>query len=141
TSSSTVKHSIFATDANGRLASASVFDSIWRTITYVDNALGEVVSRTDTSGPLELYYYLNGDQVGDVGNDGPSQTDYLGTVIKHGSTPPVSPWSNGASSVSYANFDENFQYINQNSPSQPGQSYLVHDGDTLHSIAAAVWGD
>jgi LysM repeat protein len=40
-----------------------------------------------------------------------------------------------------ANFDENYQAYNSTNVGQAGSSYTVIAGDTLQSIAQAVWGD
>jgi len=75
TASGTEFHTTLGHDANGFLTSATISDGAPHTITYVNNIEGEVLSRTDTAGPINDYYYLNGRTIGAVDNAGPSQFD------------------------------------------------------------------
>lgn len=43
--------------------------------------------------------------------------------------------------VASADFDESYQPINDVYPGSAPANYTVQDGDTLHSIAQAAWGD
>ncbi len=47
-----------------------------RTISYVTDAVGQVLIRQDSTGPKERYVYFNAQRVGDLGADGPSGADY-----------------------------------------------------------------
>ncbi|CAD6548971.1 scabin-related ADP-ribosyltransferase [Paraburkholderia metrosideri] len=86
------------------------------------------------------YYYLNGNRVGNQGNDGIDNVDYvqeLAGKLGKGSDNQFKVFS----PVSTADFDENYMAINGAYPGvSPGQ-WTVRDGDTLQSVASALWGD
>jgi len=67
-------------DVNGHLQQATINDGSSaalsnRVITYTSDAYGQVLIREEktgtTLGPRQLYYYLDGHRIGDVGCDGP----------------------------------------------------------------------
>ena len=129
----------FEYDTGDRLTYVDVEDSTNRHVKYVENAAGEIVSRAEFSSqsgaannPTEFYYYLNNQQIGDIGNNGPSQTDYAADIAARAAPP---------SHTSGANFDADYQPIGPNTPSQTTQTYTVREGDTLQGIAAQLWGD
>ncbi|MDR3660604.1 MAG: DUF4214 domain-containing protein, partial [Mycobacterium sp.] len=145
TNYTTTNTTTLAYDSNGHLTSATIADGRPRTVYYVTNALGEILSRTESSAassnPVEYYYYLNGMQVGDIGNNGTSQTDYAFSV-RWGAA-PTGPFANG-SAKSYAAFGDYYAPIDPTSlgsQAQAGSTYTVQSGDTLQSIASALWGD
>ncbi|BFG79438.1 hypothetical protein PTKU46_74710 [Paraburkholderia terrae] len=86
------------------------------------------------------YYYLNGNRVGNQGNDGIDSIDYvqeLAGKLGKGNESQFKVFT----PISTADFDENYMAINATYPgSSPGQ-WTVRDGDTLQSIASALWGD
>ncbi len=63
------------------------------------------------NGKKQYYYYAKGQSVGSVGD------------------------------ISSANFDFNYTPVGTNYPAQSPTSYVVNQGDTLRSIALAVFGD
>jgi hypothetical protein len=75
-----------------------------------------------------------------ISNDGPSDNDYLSSIVHRAVEPKLSPWSNYKSAVNHVDFDQNFDPINPSTDSGGGR-YTAQDGDTLQTVAAAVWGD
>ncbi|MGH6958696.1 MAG: hypothetical protein ACREEW_18695 [Caulobacteraceae bacterium] len=39
-----------------------------------------MIWRADNAGPINEHYYLNGRQVGEIGNTGPGQTDFATAI-------------------------------------------------------------
>lgn len=123
-----------------------------RTIDYVNNHHGQVLRRyeidhelgSDRPSIVRNFYYLSGIGVGDVGNDSvPSRVDYAqsfaeqmrnGRKVHEAIGDRVTP-------VTSADFDQNYQPINANYPGRAAGSHIVQEGETLQSIARAVWGD
>jgi hypothetical protein len=149
-------------DVNGNLYRATDVAGK-RTIQYVSDGDGqilyrqELVARTDVSsdwnastnevvaGSVERrrnYYYLNGQRIGDVNNDNgmPSLTDYA-VALAQAKSVSNDERNKKFTPTAYANFDENYQPINDAYPGTSPTTYTVGTGDTLSSIAARVWGD
>jgi hypothetical protein len=126
-----------------------------RQVQYAYNAQGQIMSRTvyvqnsPSVVQQEYYEYLNGVQLGDTGNNGPSQTDYATAITQRPINPlSTSPWANSNAANNYAggpqsfaNFDSNYQPITASDPGSAPAGYTVQDGDTLQTIAARLWGD
>jgi YD repeat-containing protein len=116
------------------------------TVTYRNDAYGQVLVREESKngviGPRQLYYYFAGMRIGDVGNNGPSPSliDYAQELATRGATQPAGLYRAGRP-VASADFDENYQPINAGYPGAAPTSYTVRSGDTLYSIASALWGD
>jgi len=134
--------SSFAYDVNGHLTKA--VDMVGGvTFNYITNGQGLVLRREqfkgNTVGMVHRYMYLNGSMVGDVGNDGDSHLDYAQTLarLKVSREEMYKSWQ----PVSSADFDQNYQAITREYPAATGSSYTVKAGDSLYSIAGAVWGD
>jgi YD repeat-containing protein len=153
----------FEYDANGRLY--RMFNPTagkQQMYQYLSDASGQILERKEFGGPGSIlrydvttgavlqadnpvwvrYYYANGHRIGEVNNTGAplAQEDYAqemarapakGNEAKHKLTSPQM----------WADFDQNYQPINSGYPSAAASSYLVRKGDTLRSIAQAVWGD
>jgi LysM repeat protein len=139
-------------DAGGRLASVAVTEDLVasrsRTISYVSDALGQVLSRVEqdqssTGDPKDLHYYFDGMKIGDISNNGTSDTDYATAIQNRYASSTSTPWRNNGSSVPHADFDQSYDPINPTSQgaSATGSRYTVRDGDSLRSIARNVWGD
>lgn len=115
-----------------------------RSMSYISDQYGQVLRRNKTlgNGNLEVaqrFYYLNGHTIGDVSSEGPSTISYAEELAQRGVTPPGG--FRGAVPVSSADFDQNYQPINSSYPGAAASAYTVRQGDTLASIARAVWGD
>ncbi|WP_229804943.1 LysM peptidoglycan-binding domain-containing protein [Paludibacterium paludis] len=113
---------------------------------YVNNAQGLVLQRQEfsetkdgyTMFKRQAYYYLDGKEVGAIGDDGPSRVDYARALAtKVNRHPTYYEWDPIAS----ADFDQNYEPIGPNYPPQSPGSYTLRDGDTLQSIATLLWGD
>lgn len=128
-------------DVNGHLAGA-VDRSGNRSFRYVNDAQGLILLRDEIAGNainrVQRYYYVDGKRIGDVGNDGPSRTDYVQAMANRGNS--KSSYKNWKP-VSSADFDQNYEPISPNYPGFVATTYTVKNGDTLQSIARAVWGD
>ncbi|SAL10824.1 LysM peptidoglycan-binding domain-containing protein [Caballeronia telluris] len=87
------------------------------------------------------YYYLNGNRVGNQGNDGIDSIDYVqelsGKLTRGGNESQYKVFT----PIGTADFDENFMAIDGTYPGVSPGTWTVRDGDTLQSIASALWGD
>ncbi|SAL02579.1 LysM domain protein [Caballeronia pedi] len=86
------------------------------------------------------YYYLNGNRVGNQGNDGVDEIDYvqeLAGKLGKGSDSQYKVFT----PVGTADFDENYMAINATYPGVSPGTWTVRAGETLQSIASALWGD
>ncbi len=150
----------FTYDANGHLTQVSdmVAD---RHLKYRLDAEGRILQRNEligsTSSKTQYYYYLNGIGIGDAGSFSPngSRNDYatllasremkIGKIGVNTSTGLVSEETTVIGGlvkpVTSADFDYNFQPVNDQYPATTPGSYTVRAGDTLQSVALAVWGD
>ena len=136
-------------DANGNLTSALIQDGRPRTVNYITTASGQILSRivssAAASNPEEYYYYFNGEQVGEIGNDGASQTDYAQAIAARSVAQGSGAFAGGATSgTAYAAFGDAYAPTgptSQGSATQSNSSYTVQSGDTLSSIAQSLWGD
>ena len=131
-----------------QVSSIDIEDGKPRTVTFTDDANGEILKRDEqlhsgaTSNPHEVHYYLNGIQIGDVTNNGTSDTDYAASIAAQEAAAGTGTFRGGASSgTSYANFDQSYDPLNGYTDEGGSTSYTVASGDTLQSIALAVWGD
>jgi YD repeat-containing protein len=144
--SGTVASSVYSYDENGKLASVSISGNRARTVQFVTDLTGQVMSRTEystaTDNPKDIYYYFNGLRVGDLGNHGPSETDYTTAISKRGAPPQSGSFDNEYNMPSiHADFDQAFSPIGPSSEGNSHGAYIARDGDTLRTIAVAVWGD
>ena len=80
--------------------------------------------------------------MGDVGNNGPSQTDYATAVAARQAAAQTGAFAGGSAQAA-ANFDQGYDPINLSSggSAATASSYTVRDGDTLRTIALTFWGD
>ncbi|MBC8731577.1 LysM peptidoglycan-binding domain-containing protein [Paraburkholderia sp. UCT2] len=135
-------------DGGGQAGSARAF-------TYYTDLRGQVQRRDELVGVTVAdegtirgatgdrkhnYYYLNGNRVGNQGNDGVETVDYvqeLAGKLAKGSESQYKVFT----PVGSADFDENFMAINGVYPGVSPGTWTVRDGDTLQSIASSLWGD
>ncbi|MEH0197588.1 calcium-binding protein, partial [Caulobacter sp. CCNWLY153] len=144
---STVNTSTFTYDTSGNVVSVAIQDGRPRTVHYVTNAAGQILSRKETSAssanPVEYYYRFNNIQRANIGNDGANgKTNYAASIAQR-SAPAQSTAFQGGSPSSYADMDQQYDALNANSlaEAEGAPTYTVVPGDTLQSIAAGLWGD
>lgn len=86
------------------------------------------------------YYYLDGHRIGDVGNDQTERTDYAQDLASLRANDGRRSYEKFSPSNA-ADFDANYQPINSDYPAATPSAYTVRAGDTLQSVARALWGD
>jgi hypothetical protein len=127
-----------------------------RAFSYWTDADGQVLKRQELVGGTyqaasgrmngasksreHSYYYLDGHRIGDVGNDQTERTDYAQELARLGSSDTRRSYERFTPSNA-ADFDANYQPINNDYPAATPSAYTVRAGDTLHSIARTMWGD
>jgi len=136
-------------DRNNHLTQVTTTGTGAHTNTYVESAAGLIMSNDElltsggTTAPETFYFYFNDKQIGQIGNNGTTNTSYSGGVTSQ-TTTGSGVFANGASSgASYANFDPNANVMSPtgNGSTNSNSSYTVQAGDTVSSIAEAVFGD
>ncbi|WP_231625058.1 LysM peptidoglycan-binding domain-containing protein, partial [Novosphingobium sp. AAP93] len=148
-SGSTSNTSTFNYDQSGHLQSVYIQDGRPRTVSFVTDVSGQILTRQESDNnatqgdPKELHYYFNGMGVGDISNNGTSDVDYAASIAQHTAVSAgYGAFRNGATTgSSYADFDQSYDPINGLNYASTSSRYVVQDGDTLTSIAQAVWGD
>ncbi|WP_046168565.1 LysM peptidoglycan-binding domain-containing protein, partial [Chromobacterium vaccinii] len=130
-------------DVNGHLKEA-IDEKGQRSLRYVNDAQGVVIRREEIDKQSvykkQDYYYVDGKQVGAVGNDGPSRVDFAQALAQTSLGNKKDQYRFGVA-VSSADFDQNYEPIGPNYPGQAPGSVTVREGDTLQVIAANLWGD
>lgn len=139
--------STFYYDTSGRLTSVYAQDGRPRTITFINDASGQILQRDENDNqsggdPRELHFYFNGLRVGDISNNGTSDVDYVASIASHTATGGTGAFRGGSSSsTNYADFDQSYDPINGLTYESTATRYTVQSGDTLEAIAQQVWGD
>jgi YD repeat-containing protein len=134
-------------DQRHDLDSAGILDGYDHTVSYSNNIDGQVTHRVESvnpgaPAPDEFFFYFGGIQVGDISNNGTSNTDYGASITQQTAKPGGGFFTNGASTgVSYGDFSQSYDAINGLTYGQSPSTYTVQAGDTLQSIAQQVWGD
>ena len=134
-------------DAFGQMTSANISDGRSRVVTYTNNAAGQIIRRDEADGnsstgdPHEVWYRYGGKEMGYVGNNGTTNTNYATSITSRTATASTTAFRNGAAGSSYVDFDQSLNAINSYNKGSAAGSYTVRAGDTLSSIAANVWGD
>ncbi|MGY8628250.1 LysM peptidoglycan-binding domain-containing protein [Chromobacterium violaceum] len=130
-------------DVNGHLKEA-IDETKHRSLRYVNDAQGVVIRREEIDNlsvyKKQDYYYVDGKQVGAVGNDGPSRVDFAQALAQTTLGNKKDQYRFGVA-VSSADFDQNYEPIGPNYPAQAPGSVTAREGDTLQVIAANLWGD
>jgi YD repeat-containing protein len=141
------KRTDFYYDGGGNVATVKIDDDRDRTISFVNDSNGMVLERDErdaetTGDPRELHYYFDGVQIGDISNNGSSNVDYAESIWRHRAAPWSGPFEGGDTSRTFvADFDQSYDALNGDSYGSVSGGYTVAEGDTLQSIAQAVWGD
>lgn len=95
-----------------------------------------------TGAPRQINYLFDGVQLGGISNDGTDDVDYVASIARHRTLAGAGPFRNGATfATAIADFDQSYTPINGFDSGRIAGRYTVQDGDTLASIAQAVWGD
>ncbi|WP_249605546.1 LysM peptidoglycan-binding domain-containing protein, partial [Chromobacterium sp. IRSSSOUMB001] len=130
-------------DVNGHLREA-IDEQGQRSLRYINDAQGVVIRREELDKQSvykrQDYYYVDGKQVGAVGNDGPSRMDFAQALAQGQLGGKKDQYRFGVA-VSSADFDQNYEPIAPNYPGQAPSTVTVRGGDTLQSLAAGLWGD
>ncbi|MCP1290406.1 LysM peptidoglycan-binding domain-containing protein [Chromobacterium sp. S0633] len=130
-------------DVNGHLKEA-IDEQGQRSLRYINDAQGVVIRREELDKQSvykrQDYYYVDGKQVGAVGNDGPSRMDFAQALAQGQLGGKKDQYRFGVA-VSSADFDQNYEPIAPNYPGQAPSTVTVRGGDTLQSLAAGLWGD
>ncbi|WP_158253798.1 LysM peptidoglycan-binding domain-containing protein [Chromobacterium alticapitis] len=115
-----------------------------RHLRYITDAQGVVVRREEidqqSTYKKQDYYYVDGKQVGAVGNDGPVRGDFAQALAQAKLGSDKDQYRFGKA-VSSADFDQNYEPIGPNNPAQAPGSVTVRAGDSLQSLAGNLWGD
>jgi YD repeat-containing protein len=157
TSQSTTYQTSYTYDYNGHLTTATINDGRSRSVTYINDAAGQILSRTEadnvgynvnagTGGdPKTVWWFFDGKQVGSTSNNGNDDPDYEAATAERltpSSTASTAPFRLGQTSgVSYSDFDQAYNSLSPGEGGGAGSAYVVRQGDTLSSIAQAVYGD
>ncbi len=141
-------NSTYKYNASGVLTSAQVSDGRPHTLAYTNGIDGQVIRRDEgINAPHEVFYRFGGKQMGVIGTNGTTNTDYARSIASRQATPAPSTGSGGAyrNGASYggwhADFGQDYDAVNSYAQGGAGGGYTVRSGDTLASIAAQLWGD
>lgn len=119
------------------------------TTAYFNNASGLVLKRERTQGSnakvgSHFFYYADGRRVGDVSDD-PSDNPRVSyaeqLAAKKLTEPDRKDLYENFKPVTSADFDQNFEPINESYPGSAASSYTVRGSEDLRSIALSLWGD
>ena len=96
-----------------------------------------------STSPKDFAFYFNGVKIGGIGNNGTDNVYYATAITRDGSADGTGAFrKRAASGTSYADFDQNWTAIDPAAGLEGADSsYTVSAGQTLSSIAAALWGD
>ncbi|MGC3963613.1 MAG: hypothetical protein QM803_09880 [Rhodocyclaceae bacterium] len=121
-----------------------------RNIEYVTNAQGMIMRRVDYNNvgtrayKERHYFYMDGGVVGEVSNDpasDPNTRSYAEIMVQREKSQSRDDNYRNFTPVSSANFDQNYQPINDAYPGAAASSYTAHGGEDLKSVARSLWGD
>jgi YD repeat-containing protein len=157
TSQATTYTTTYSYDLNGHLTLAQINDGRARNVTYVNDASGQILTRTEadniaynaTTGaggdPKTVWWFFDGKQVGSTGNNGNDDPDFetaLNERTQQPGTATNAAFRLGATTgSSFSDFDQAYNSLSPGEGGSAGSSYTVRGGDTLSSIAQSVYGD
>jgi len=101
----------FTYDVNGNLTRVTDATDGNRTRSFINNPAGQIIEKTDYLGKHQYYYYASGAPVGSSGD------------------------------LTSADFDYNYTPVSDSYPATTPSQYTVNTGDSLLSVALAVYGD
>lgn len=153
--SNPIYYSYYSYNGLGVLSQVAVNDGIPKTLSYSNDALGQIVRRDESRNsqpygpaPHEIFYRFGGRQVGMIGNNGTAAASYHESVKERSqATAPVTSSNAGIFrgginiGGSVADFSQSLDAITSYEQGSAGSSYSVNSGDTLQSIALGVYGD
>lgn len=152
--SNATTYSYFNYDTLQNLTYVHVNDGNPYDVKYTENAEGEILQREEMNttyspgqGPTNDYFYVNGQQLGEITNNGSNQPDFTVSISDQLNQPSnTSLWANANSTTQggaqlSSDFDSNYEALNVSNPGSTISTYTVLAGDTLQSIAQKLWGD
>ncbi len=144
----------FTYDALGRLTSSYIDDGKPRTVTFLNDELGQAIRRDETrpynapseqdGAPHEVWYRFGGKQMGYTGNNKTSDIAMAASIAERQAPTPTNQGTFRGSSIyggAYADFAQSYDPLNSYSQGAAGGSYVVRAGDTLAGIAQSLYGD
>jgi len=137
--------STFKYDKNNHVTQVTATGNAARTLSYITDSVGQVMARKQitngsTTSPEQFYFYFNGVQIGQIGNNGDDNTNYAAAIKQETTTPGTGPFTGGSTvGTPSANFGEGYGAMNPIATGEAGAGAIctVGSGDTLASIAQA----
>jgi hypothetical protein len=128
----------YSYDPSGRAGSVYIADGRPRGVSLATDQNGMIVDRTEAASggtPRTLRYVFGGMQMGEVGNDGTTNTSFAASVADRLAVQPTptaaGPFRNGGTSgTPFADFDQSYDAINSSLDPGTGSTYVASAGDT-----------
>ncbi len=143
----TLTTNTYGTDGSQQSAVTTVLNgtAATKTQSYTTDLFGRVLTRTMTSSnsgdkPQAAYYYFGGTAMGEVGNDGTDNVDFATMIARRDDTGDGDLRGGGEYGTPYAEFDLTHRTLASTVQNGTG-SYTAKGGESLHQVAASVWGD
>jgi hypothetical protein len=141
----------YSFDASGHIVTAAIADGRARQVHLAVDQNGMIASRDEElntagedPGPRQLRYHYAGIQIGEAGNNGTDNLEYMASIRDRLTPAPSSPglFRNGATGATpFADFEQSYEAINGLGTASTGQSYTVEGGESLQQVALQLWGD
>ncbi len=134
-------------NASGQIGSVRIEDGRPRSVSFLNDMNGQAIRRDEADSksggdPHEYWYRLGGRQLGYTGNNGTIETGYLKSITRRTGTTGTGAFRGGDDDGTvHADFDQNYDPINSFIQGSGGGSHTVGQGESLSSIAVALWGD
>ena len=136
-----------ALGGSANLVSVGIADGRPRVVRFLSDVMGQVLRRDESDNlsggdPHEVWYRFSGREMAYVGNNGTLDTDYATSIANRIAATGTGAFFNGASTGTQT-FDFDLAHDATTSYTQGSTRgmYIVQAGDTLSSIASALWGD